>query len=187
MIRPEPADTGNLRPWRNLVLRSMRVASMVFPILLAAFAVAMPFQVSARQPKILEFDTMVGVPLGLTGTQSPIRGVNGGGLPWAIGSARGELTTGGHLEIDVQGLVFAAGPNAGRNTVGSFRALVSCLQSDGTVINVPTGPFPASLGAASEGGGDARIEADVTLPQPCLAPILFVTSPGGSWFAVTGG
>jgi hypothetical protein len=47
-----------------------------------------------------------------------------------------------------------------------------------------TDPVPA----APE--GDARIEATLTLPTPCVAPIVFVTSgtgaPPGSWFAATG-
>ena len=34
--------------------------------------------------------------------------------------------------------------------------------------------------------GDAKIDAKVALPSPCFAPIVFVTSGGGSWFAVTG-
>lgn len=143
---------------------------------------------SAKELKVLEFDTMVGVPSGLTGPQSqvPLRGISGGGLPWTIGSAKGELTVSGHLEIEVQGLVFAAGPNTGRNTVASFRALVSCVTADGSVQNILTDAFPATTGAASEGGGNAKIEAHVSLPQPCIAPIVFVTSPGGAWFASTG-
>jgi hypothetical protein len=36
------------------------------------------------------------------------------------------------------------------------------------------------------GGGNAEIEAQLTLPQPCIAPLIFVTSPGGAWFAATG-
>jgi hypothetical protein len=140
----------------------------------------------ARSAKILEFDTMVGIPSALTGTQNPIRGINGGGLPWSIGAASGELSTGGHLEVTVQGLVLAAGPNTGSNPISSFRAIVSCLGSDGSNHNVRTDPFPATTGPASAGGGDAKIEADVILPQPCIAPIVFVTSPGGSWFAATG-
>jgi len=49
-----------------------------------------------------------------------------------------------------------------------------------------TGLFPATTGAAAEGGGNADIEADLVLPQPCIAPIVFVTSPTGAWFATTG-
>jgi len=141
---------------------------------------------TAKEPKILEFDTMVGLPQAFTGTQNPIRGVNGGGLAWAISSAHGELKASGKLEIDVQGLVFAAGPNTGSNTIPNFRAIVSCLKSDGTVMNITTDLFPATTGAASAGGGNARIEAQLALPQPCIAPIIFVTSPGGAWFSTTG-
>jgi len=142
---------------------------------------------TAKTPKILEFDTMVGVPQALTGATNPIRGINGGGIPWTIASGRGELTVSGHLEIKVRGLVFAAGPNTGSNTVTSFRAIVSCLDANAAVVNVPTGSFPATTGPASSGGGNANIEADLTVPAPCIAPLVFVTSPGLSWFASTGG
>lgn len=141
---------------------------------------------TAREPKILEFDTMVGIPPALTGTQQPIRGINGGGLPWVVGASRGELTASGHLEVKVQGLVFSAGPNTGANTVPAFRAIVSCLQADGSVMNLSTDPFPATTGPAAAGGGNAKIEAQLDLPQPCIAPLVFVTSPTGAWFAATG-
>jgi hypothetical protein len=49
-----------------------------------------------------------------------------------------------------------------------------------TVANVTTGQFPASM------RGNADIRARVTLPQPCVAPIVFVASPTGAWFAATG-
>ena len=140
---------------------------------------------SAKGPKILQFDTMVGVPAGLTGDQSlaPLRGIRGGGVPWIIGEASGELRANGHLEITVQGLVLAT---TGSNPAGTFRGLVSCITSTGAVQNVSTDPFPATTGPAALGGGNATIEADLVIPQPCIAPIVFVTSAGGSWFAATG-
>jgi len=143
---------------------------------------------TAKEPKILEFDTMVGVPTGLTGAQSApvLRGVNGGGLPWKLTSAHGELKASGKLEIEVQGLVLAAGANTGSNPIAVFRALVSCLGSDGSSQNILTEPFPATTGPASSGGGNAKIETTVALPQPCIAPIIFVTNNGGAWFAATG-
>ena len=140
----------------------------------------------AKEPKILEFDSLVGVPQALTGSQNPIRGINGGGLPWMIGPSFGELKASGKLEITVNDLVFAAGPNTGKNTVPAFRAIVSCLKSDGTVANVMTDPFPATVATATDPGGDAKIEATLVLPQPCIAPLVFVTSPGGAWFATAG-
>lgn len=162
---------------------------MLSIVLVSAFFAGSASPATAKEPKILEFDTMVGVPAGLTGAQSQavLRGINGGGLPWTLTSAHGELKASGKLEVEVTGLVFAAGPNTGANTVASFRALVSCVRSDGSVQNILTDPFPATTGAASAGGGNAKIETTVALPQPCIAPIVFITSPGGAWFAATGG
>ena len=143
---------------------------------------------TAKGPKVLKFDSMVGVPAGLTGAQSqvPLRGISGGGLPWAIGEASGELRANGHLEISVQGLVLAAGANNGSNPVATFRGLVSCITSNGSIENIPTDLFPATTGPASAGGGNAEIVADLVIPQPCIASIIFVTNANGAWFASTG-
>jgi len=131
--------------------------------------------------KVLEFKSMVGVAGVFKGAGTPIRGVPGGGLAWAIDAAHGKLSPTGHLEVRVAGLVFAEGPNTGIKTLPSFRAVVSYLDSGASIVNVATDPFPASA------SGDASVEADLDLPDPCIAPIVFVTSPGGAWFSVTGG
>ena len=158
----------------------------IFVVLVATLTVSTIFlswrvsQATAKESKILEFDTMVGLPQAFTGDQNPIRGLNGGGLPWAIGPTSGQLKQDGQLKIAVQGLVFSAGPNTGKNTIPAFRAIVSCLTQDGATQNVMTDPFPATE------DGNAKIKAKLNLPQPCLAPIIFITSPNGAWFAVTG-
>jgi len=147
-------------------------------------------EVRAKAPTIMEFDSMAGVPRPYTGATNAIRGINGGGLPWVISAATGELKQSGDLEVKVTGLVIdpndpaaiAAGL-AGKNPVASFKAIVSCQTVSAgaaTVANVSTGLFPAT------GGGNAKIEAHLELPKPCIAPIIFVTSPGGAWFAATG-
>ncbi len=144
--------------------------------------------------KIMEFKAMIGVPRPYTGATNAIRGVPGGGLPWVIRHAEGELKANGRLEITVRGLVLdptdptvIANGLAGQNPAPSFRAIVSCLSKDATgnptTVNQITGNFPATTGL---GGGNAKIEARVNLPSPCIAPIIFVTSPTGSWFAATG-
>ncbi len=143
-------------------------------------------QAAAREPKILEFESMVGIPQAFTGTQQPIRGINGGGLPWTLTSASGELKSSGELELTVQGLVLAAGANAGSNPIANFRVIVSCLTEAGGVDNETSALFPATTGPAVSGGGNAQIETSFSLPHPCLAPLVFVTSPGGNWFAVIG-
>jgi hypothetical protein len=135
--------------------------------------------------KILDWDTMTGVVGPFRGAANPIRGVNGGGLAWMIERGKGTLRADGEIDVHVRGLVFAEGANAGRNTVASFKAIVSCLTVDvsGAVAtwNVSTKLFPATIP-----GGDARIRDEVDLPKPCIAPIVFVTNPGGAWFAATG-
>ncbi|MGH2827270.1 MAG: hypothetical protein ACRDKF_09910, partial [Actinomycetota bacterium] len=137
---------------------------------------------------ILEFDVMAGVSEPFTGAANPIRGVNGGGLPWEIDEGVGELRENGRLRVEVEGLVLARRAPVpedlrGTNPVPEFMAIVSCLTSSGGIaqtVNISTNPVPATP------TGDARIRAGVSLPTPCFAPIVFVTSPGGAWFAVTG-
>ena len=138
---------------------------------------------------VLAFETMVGVSGPFVGSANPQRGLNGGGLPWTIAQAEGRLNAGGELKVRVQGLVLANTNDVpaalrGTNPVPAFRAVVSCLTIDAmgriATANRATVPFPATT------GGDAEIEATLALPKPCFAPIIFVTSPTLSWFAVTG-
>ena len=146
--------------------------------------------VASAGDKVLEFDTMAGVVRPFTGSTNAIRGVNGGGLPWVIRAGKGEVKAEGRIEVKVRGLVLADDPTvpAARrltNPIPNFRAVVSCLTVDASggaaTVNVTTGDFPATT------TGDAEIEAAIELPSPCIAPVVFVTSPGGAWFAVTGG
>ena len=56
-----------------------------------------------------------------------IRGINGGGVPWVIGSAHGRLRADGRLTVEVEGLVVAS---SGANPAATFKAIVSCLSTD---------------------------------------------------------
>lgn len=137
---------------------------------------------------ILEFDVMAGVSEPFTGTANPIRNVNGGGLPWELDKGEGRLRKNGELRVEVEGLVLARRApvpesQQGTNPAPEFIGIVSCLTSSGgtaQTVNVSTNPVPATP------DGDARIRERVALPKPCFAPIVFVASSGGSWFAVTG-
>jgi hypothetical protein len=166
--------------------RSIPVA-VALALLVGLLVAATP--AGAGTANILRAKTMVGVPQAFTGTAnaSLIRDVPGGGIPWTVGRSRVRLSVNGHLVVRVHGLVLASGAAAGTNPIGSFRAIVSCLTSDATVANITTDAFPATTGAVADGGGNARFEGDVSLPDPCIAPIVFVTSPTGAWFASTGG
>jgi len=148
-------------------------------------------QARADESKVLEFNTMIGVPRPYTGATNAIRGVPGGGAPWVVDFANGKLKPNGDLRIAIKGLVFdpndpanIASGRGGTNPITNFKAIVSCLSKDAagnpTTINVSTGLFPADF------AGNAQIDETLSLPQPCIAPIIFVTSPGGAWFASTG-
>jgi hypothetical protein len=130
---------------------------------------------------VLKFETMAPVVPPYTGPANPIRGVNGGGVPWKVASAEGRLRADGRLTIEVDGLVLVS---TGVNPSPTFRGVVSCLSSDAagapTTVNVSTDTVPATS------TGNAEINAKVALPSPCFAPIVFVTSGGGNWLAVTG-
>lgn len=173
-------------------MKKVLLATLVMILALSAFSAAGAVSnASADESKLLEFNAMIGVPRPYTGAANAIRGVPGGGLPWVIEFGKGKVSPEGNVDVLVKGLVFD--PNdqavidrglAGINTVPNFKAIISCLSKDanGTAVtvNVSTGLFPA------DAEGNAHIKDTVSLPQPCIAPILFITSPTGAWFASTG-
>ena len=141
---------------------------------------------------VLKFSTMTPVTGPYVGTANPVRGVAGGGLPWILTAGTGTLKRDGHLMVRVRGLVLANQapvPPAlqGTNPFPDFRALVSCQTigagNTATITNISTGDFKANA------AGDSKIDATVSLPRPCIAPVVFITGPSGVgvWFAATGG
>ena len=122
--------------------------------------------------------SMTGVP---AGQASLFPGVIGGGIPWALEKGDARLFADGRLQVKVEGLVFASGPNAGRNTIPTGRAIVSC--NNGQQV-IESGAVPYSVPE-----GDAQVNEQIQLPATCLGPIVFfagVTPGGPRWFAVTG-
>ncbi len=130
---------------------------------------------------ILAFKTMAPVTGPYVGMTNPIRTVPGGGRPWQIQNGSGELMAGGRLKVRTRGLVLV---ESGTNPIPMFRAIVSCQsinsKGEADVINVSTDAFQA------DPDGNSEVDTKVELPSPCIAPIVFVTSPGGAWFAATG-
>ena len=143
---------------------------------------------SADGRKVLDAKVLGAVSEPYTGTANPIRGVSGGGLPWEIADASADLRADGRLHVEVEGLVLARRAPVpanlqGTNPVAQFGAIVSCLTAVGgaaTTTNLATSTVPASS------AGDAELDTTVDLPSPCFAPIVFVTTPGGAWLAVSG-
>ena len=155
------------------VLVTLTVSSMVSP--------AAPQSAAAAPPLVLAWQTMIGNSGPYVGAAGAIRNIPAGGAPWKIASASGLLRANGQLIIVVHGLTLLNGINP----VPQFEGGVSCMSISSTgaasVANVFTPNFPASS------TGNSVISATVTLPRPCFAPIIFVTSPSPqSWFATTG-
>lgn len=148
-----------------------------FRILVAAALALATAAPALAAETLFEFERLRGIPTaGLT-----IRDIQGGGLPWSIERGEARLAEDGTLKVEVEGLVLAAGPLAGTNPIAQFIATLSCLSADGATSNVSTQPVPATS------TGDAEIEEVLTLPETCLAPVVFVQGfPNRRWFAVSG-
>ena len=140
---------------------------------------------------VLDFKTMVGVDGPFLGDSNPINGIPGGGRPWVLEEGQGKLQANGRLDIKVRGLIIPAseGPQFGINPAAFFRAVVSCMSvnefDEPVIINTMTQNGDEVM-IGDPRNGDARIREIIDLPDPCLAPVIFVTSPTFSWFAVTG-
>jgi hypothetical protein len=171
------------------------VTFFVALVSLAGLALASPARFRHEEgrllpPGLVSFDSMYGVDGPFVGESNPIRGVIGDELPWVIRSGEGMLGKDGRLRIQVRGLVFANDASVppelrGINDEATFRALVSCLGEDaaGNLVtaNVTTGGFHATV------SGNSEINAKIELPNPCVAPIIFVLSGSeDKWFAVIG-
>ena len=167
-----------------LVLVSTLLVSVLFMPALGAAAR------DREANKVLEFETMAPVSGPFVGTANPVRGFNGGGLPWVVASAEGKLSASGAIEVRVRGLVLdpndprviAAGL-AGVNPIDHFAVWVSCLTNDAP--RDPGTPVTAGLFPATR-TGNMEAKGHVNLPRPCVAPVVFVTSPANAWFAATG-
>jgi len=120
--------------------------------------------------------SMTGIPTG----GLALDGIAGGGIPWMLDRGDARLFADGRLQVSVRHLVLAAGANAGKNPVPTGRAIVVCAGAD--PILTDTVPYSPE--------GNAMVETTVSLPSPCLAPVVFFagqTGAGPRWFAVTGG
>ena len=138
---------------------------------------------------IMNFSTMVGVDDNFVDSTA-IRGIPGDELPWEVDNVSGTLTTDGHLQLNVTGVVFAHDPSVppelqGINDEDQFRAVVSCLTNgrDGHIAtrNITTAGFPATR------TGNSNIDTFVPLSNPCFSPIVFIIAGSeNKWFTVTG-
>ena len=133
----------------------------------------------AAKDAVVRFERFVGNDV--TGAGGAIRGQNAGGIPWRLDHGEARLAANGELRVKVEGLVLQT---TGLNPVPAFKAILSCLTNSGSTlatVNVSTAPVPVGP------DGDAEIREVLDgVPTPCYAPVVLVTSGGGSWFAASG-
>jgi len=157
-------------------MRSLKAAFSAVTLALA-LAVGSAGVASAHESHVLvSFNSMTTVSATETGIAND-RGLIGGGKPWAITAGSGELDSDGTLHVSVTGLVIPVAPFNGVNPLGSFGAVVSCITTHHHIVNVFAGTFPTNP------AGNGTLDTTVTLPHPCTQAVVFVTSPGGAWFA----
>jgi hypothetical protein len=163
--------------------------------LTALLAIAATDSSAQAKEALFKSDGMRGVTTSLLGIE--IRNVPGAGAPWVLDKGVVRIDDLGmdsvvRLRLRVAGLVLdpaavaspPTGPG-GTNPIPNFGVVISCIDGvDGagvpTFTNVTTDLFPA------DESGNAKLDTNIVLPTPCVGIIVFVTSPGGSWFAATG-
>lgn len=135
---------------------------------------------SDNRPKILDAN-FAALPSSLT--RQALFGVTAGGAPWRLDGGRAKLFSDGRLQVEVRGLVLAATANEGINPIPHGEAIVTC---QGAVA-------ARSAVVDYSRSGDATVDQTVSLPNGCLAPVVFfagVPDPAvptaAPWFAVTG-
>ena len=110
-----------------------------------------------------------------------VRGVGGGGAPWVVAEGEAELDSDGDLEVEVEGLLITGTGGAADGTIGSVTDVAASLTCEGAGVVATTGVFPLSA------AGDAEIEDEITIPSPCVGPIILIRiGATGHWIAASG-
>jgi hypothetical protein len=157
-----------MRHFRKLFLVALSALSLV--------ALGSATALAEDGHNIVQFSSMTPVTGAAVGAVND-RGLVGGGKAWVIATGTGSVSRDGHVMVSVTGLVI---PDLGNiNPVAKLKAIVSCVTQHHVIVNTSTGLFDAT------GTGDVTIDDTVALPRHCGHAIVFVTSPGGAWFAMS--
>jgi hypothetical protein len=128
--------------------------------------------------------------IGSTTGQS-IGGVSSGGAPWVVRQGAASISPDGRIQVEVQGLLIAAGGPANlvgtTGPVGMVAATLVCGGTGGSPVPVSDFVTPTPLSSL----GNAEIFQTVTLPASCLGPVVLIrifntTSQLGAFIAATG-
>ena len=153
--------------------RSLRFAIALALLAGLVLGTGTAFAAKGGKHKVLDADLV-----GLAVPRTVIAGVTGAGHAWAIEEGNAKLFSDGRVLVNVEGLVLTP---EGTNPVATGRAIVSCNGGATPADIVMSDVVPLSIP-----DGDAHVNQWLTLPSPCLNPVVFFASAGGAWFAVTG-
>jgi hypothetical protein len=152
--------------------RSLRFAIATALLAGLVLGTGTAFAAKGGNHKVLDADMV-----GLAAPKTVIAGVTGAGHAWAIEEGNAKLFSDGRVLVNVEGLVLTP---EGTNPVPTGRAIVSCNGGATPADIVMSDVVPLSTP-----DGDAHVNQWLTLPSPCLNPVVFFASAGGAWFAVT--
>jgi hypothetical protein len=97
-----------------------------------------------------------------------IHGVVRGGVPWQLSRGEVRLRFDGRLRVDVRGLVIPGNGTTG--PVHTISASLFCGADTTAAATTPAVPISST--------GNARLDARISLPAKCLAPVVFVNPNG---------
>jgi len=149
--------------------RSLRIAAIV-STMAVMFAGATSVAAASGQ-KIVDAGF-----IGLPAPGTVVAGVAGAGHAWAIAGGNAKLFADGRVKLSVEGLVLTP---EGTNPVANGRVIVSC--NGGGAGNI----VMSDLVPLSVPDGNAEFKGQLSIPSPCLDPVVFFGSPGGAWFAAS--
>jgi hypothetical protein len=111
----------------------------------------------------------------------PLLGATAGAVPWVLRASEAKLRADGRLRVRIRGLLIPSGPGAG--TTGPVKTVTVSLYCAGN--STPVGTSDA---VPLSSGGDARVDATLTMPAKCQIPALLVHPNGalGVYIASSG-
>ena len=99
-------------------------------------------------------------------------------LPWTVSEARCSIDSSGQVHAWIRGLVLADDPAVpvdlrGRNDQQRFHLVLTCQTEDldGSLVSTQV----ATLGFPATDDGNCQIDAEFSLPDPCVGPVLYIT------------
>ena len=130
---------------------------------------------------------LVGVSAGSASAQIFSSGVEGnqvagqliagisGGAPWDVAEGEAKIQANGDMEVEVEGLVLTT-PIIPADPVFPVLGVCASLVCQKTVAGSPTNEQVATTGnfPLSPVTGNAKVDASITLPAVCVAPIVLV-------------